>query len=162
MFIIASNYLFPNDRSIDTEFFVFQLRIRVKCCFGILVQRWSILHAPMPCGFSIKKIIAISNALAKLHNFCINKRDGTPDSILAVDAEHLMHNEGGSLELVSRDTHDVPVPEGVMDYGNHFQHVPRAHRRMMTNNNSEDNLPRKEIHDKVASSHYCCPNRVTK
>jgi hypothetical protein len=63
----------------------------------------------MPCGFSIKKIIALVNALAKLHNFCINKQDGTPDSILAVDTEHLMHNEGGSIEMVSNDTHDVLV-----------------------------------------------------
>jgi hypothetical protein len=107
-------------------------------------------------------MIALVNALAKLHNFCINEQDGTPDSILAVDAEHLMHNEGGSIEMVSNDTHDVPVPEGIMDCGHHFQDVPRTHWRVMTNNNTDEYLPRKEMHDKVASSHYCRPNRVTK
>jgi hypothetical protein len=128
MFIIASNYLSPNNQSIHIEFSVCQLRIQVEYCFGILIQRWSILHAPMPCGFLIKKIIALVNALAKLHNFCINEQDGTPDSFLAIDAEHLMHNEGGSLELVTTDTHNVPVPQGIMDCGHHFQDVPRAHR----------------------------------
>jgi hypothetical protein len=61
----------------------------------------------MTCGFSIKIIIALVNALAKLHNSCINEGDGTPDSILAIDQEHLMHNEGGSIKMVSNDTHNV-------------------------------------------------------
>jgi hypothetical protein len=95
----------------------------------------------MPCGFSIKKIIAFVNVLVKLHNFCINEQDGTPDSILAVDAEHLIHSEGGSLKMVSRETHDVPVPEGIIDCGHHCQDVPCAHWRMMTNNNTDDDLP---------------------
>jgi hypothetical protein len=64
--------------------------------------------------------------------------------------------------MVSNDMQDVPVPEGIMDCGHHFQDVPCAHRRVMTNNNTDEDLPRKEMHDKVASSHYCCPKRVTK
>jgi hypothetical protein len=95
----------------------------------------------MPCGFSIKKIIALVNALAELYNFCINKQDGTPDSILAVDAEHLMHNESGSIKMVSNDTNDVPVPEGIMDCGHHFQDVQHAHWRVMPNNNTDKDLP---------------------
>jgi hypothetical protein len=63
----------------------------------------------MPCNFSIKKIIALVNALAKLHNFCIKERDGTPDSILAVDHEYLMSNEGGYIGMVSNDMHNVTV-----------------------------------------------------
>ena len=35
----------------------------------------------MPNGVKIKKTIALVNALAKLHNFCIDKNDGnTPTS----------------------------------------------------------------------------------
>ncbi len=90
-------------------FFFFQLRIWSECCFGILVQQQSILHAPMPCGLSIKKIFALVNALAKLHNSCINERDGTPDSILAIDQEHLMHNKGGSIKMLSNGVHNVQV-----------------------------------------------------
>jgi hypothetical protein len=97
----------------------------------------------MPCGFSIKKIIALVNALAKLHNFCINKQDGIPDSILAIDQEHLMHNGGGNIKMVSNDTHNVPVPDGIMDCGHHFQDVPCAHWRVLNNNNTDEELPQK-------------------
>ena len=58
------------------NFYHSQLRIRVECCFGMLVQRWGILRMRMPHGLSIKKIIAMINALAKLHNFCIGEIDG--------------------------------------------------------------------------------------
>ena len=57
------------------NFYHSQLRIRVECCFGMLVQRWGILRMRMPHGLSIKKIIAMINALAKLHNFCIGEID---------------------------------------------------------------------------------------
>jgi hypothetical protein len=94
----------------------------------------------MPCNYSIKKIIALVDALAKFHNFCINERDGTPDSIPAVDHEHLMSNEGGYIGMVSNETHDVLVPEGIMDCGHHFQEIPRAYRRAWINDNPEEQL----------------------
>jgi hypothetical protein len=105
-----------------------QLRIRVECCFGMLVQRWSMLHAPMPCNFSIPKIFGLVNALAKLHNFCINEQEGVPDSLLNVDKEYMMSNEGGYIGMVSDDTHDIPVPKGIMNCGHHFQDVPHAYQ----------------------------------
>ena len=57
----------------SSNFYHSQLRIRVECCFGMLVQRWGILRMRMRHGLSIKKIIAMINALAKLHNFCIGE-----------------------------------------------------------------------------------------
>ncbi len=108
------------------------------------------------------KIIVLVNALAKLHNICINKQGRTPDSILAIDADHLIHNEGGSIKMVSNDTHDVPVPEGIIDCGHHFQDIPCAHQRVVANNDTDEDLPQKEMHNKVASSNYCRPNGVTK
>ena len=95
------------------------------------------------CNFSIKKIIALVNALTKLHNFCIKEQDGTPDSILVVDHEYLMCNEGGYIGMVSNDTHDVPVLEGIMDFGYHFQVVTCAHWRGLNNNNTDEELPKK-------------------
>ncbi len=58
------------------NFYHWQLRIRLECCFGMLVQRWGILRMQMPHGLSIKKIKALINVLAKLHNFCIGETDG--------------------------------------------------------------------------------------
>lgn len=57
------------------NFYHSQLRIRVECAFGMLVQKWGILRMAMPRNLSIKKIIAMVNALAKLHNFCIDEHD---------------------------------------------------------------------------------------
>jgi hypothetical protein len=110
----------------------------------MLVQQWSILRALMPPNFSIKKIIALVNALAKPHNFCINERDGTPDSILAIDHECLMHNEGGYIGMVSNDMHNFLVPEGIIYCNHHFQDVPHAYWRAWNNDNPEEQLPRKK------------------
>ena len=52
-----------------------QLRIRVECAFRILVQKWAILRTAMPRGIALKKVIALVNALMKLHNFCIEQTD---------------------------------------------------------------------------------------
>ena len=51
------------------NFYHSQLRIRIECAFGMLVQRWGILRMAMPMGITVKKTIALVNCLAKLHNF---------------------------------------------------------------------------------------------
>jgi hypothetical protein len=119
------------------------------------------LRAPMPCNFTIPKIIALVNALAKLHNFCINEKEGNADILLNVDKEYMMTNEGGYIEMES-DTHNIPVPAGIMDCGHHFQDVPHAYRRSWNNRNPDAELPRKVMHDKVVTLHACRPNRITK
>ncbi len=138
---------------------ILQLQIRVECCFGMLVQRWSMLCAPMPCNFSIPKIIALINGLAKHQNFCINEKEGDADSLLNIDEEYMMTN-GRFIEMVSDDTHDIPIPSGIMDCGHHFQDVPRAYRRLWNNssNNPDAELPRKKMQDKVVNLHACRPN----
>ncbi len=117
----------------------------------------------MPCNFSIPKIIVLVNALAKLHNFCINEKEGNADILLNVDEEYIMTNEDGYIEMVSDGTHDILVPAGLMDCGNHFQDVPRAYRRSCNNSsNPNAELPRKVMHDKIVNLHACHPNRITK
>lgn len=41
----------------------------------MLVHRWLILRSPLPQRFTVKKVIALVNVLAKLQNFCINELD---------------------------------------------------------------------------------------
>ena len=66
----------PNRAAEDSyNFYHSQLRIRVECAFGMLVQRWGILRMPMPRNLSIVKTVAIVNSLARLHNFCIGEVD---------------------------------------------------------------------------------------
>ena len=82
------------------NFYHSQLRIRIECAFGMLVQRWGILRMAMPMGFTIKKTIALVNCLAKLHNFCIDEVDGSSgvfsvDQPLAEDAANIASNVAG-------------------------------------------------------------------
>jgi hypothetical protein len=41
----------------------------------MLVQQWAILQTPMQQGLSIRKTIALVNALATLYNCCIDKNE---------------------------------------------------------------------------------------
>ncbi len=61
----------------DYNFYHPQLCIRVECTFGMFIKRWGILRAALPSGITIKKTVAMVNALAKLHNFCIDCVDRT-------------------------------------------------------------------------------------
>jgi hypothetical protein len=60
----------------DFNYFHSQLRISIECAFGMLVHRWAILRKPMPMGISLSKVTALSVALCKLHNFCIDHEGG--------------------------------------------------------------------------------------
>ena len=46
------------------NFFHSQLRIRVECCFGILVQHWGILQTALHHSISISRIVGLVNCLA--------------------------------------------------------------------------------------------------
>ena len=67
---------FPNVSSGSKDDYIFfhsQVRIRVKCAFGILVSRWGILRSAIPCNITIVRTIALVSCLARLHNFCIDE-----------------------------------------------------------------------------------------
>jgi hypothetical protein len=56
----------------NCNFFASQLRIRMEMAFGLLVKKWGILARPLT--IKLKNIKRMVVAIAKLHNFCINKR----------------------------------------------------------------------------------------
>ena len=60
----------------------------------MLVQKWGILQIVMPRNLSIKKIITMVNALAKLHNFCTDESD-IPVEALARDMNNIVNNRYG-------------------------------------------------------------------
>ncbi len=109
-----------------------------------------------------QKIIALVNALAKLHNFCIIEQDCVLDIVFSTDHDHLISNKGGYIRMVSNGMHNIPVPEGIMDCGYHFEDVPHAYWRAWNYSHSEGQLPQKIMHNKVVSMHYCCPNMIIK
>eukprot|EP00804_Cyclotella_cryptica_P003177 CCRYP_013780-RA/>CCRYP_013780-RA protein AED:0.21 eAED:0.16 QI:0/0/0/1/1/1/2/0/414 len=133
------------------NFYHSQLRIRVECAFGMLVQKWGILRMAMPRNLSIKKIIAMVNALAKLHNFCIDEHD-IPERALAGDMNNIVNHDQGYVEMSSCGDESYDVPMDLMDAGHHFNDVPRFIRRQ---NSIEDGLlPRMVIHDFIANGHW--------
>ena len=59
----------------DYNFFHSHLRIRVECCFVMLVQRWGLLRMALHSSISLPRIVGLVNCLARLHNFCISETD---------------------------------------------------------------------------------------
>jgi hypothetical protein len=134
-----------------------QLRIRIECAFGMMVQRWGILRMAMPKGLSISRIIALVNCLAKLHNFCIDEVDGSLLQSLNIDNAHMMNNEDGYVPMESSREHGVFLPRALMSAGHHFQDISRNERRQRERCNPEGTLPRKHLLQQVIDSHLKRP-----
>lgn len=138
---------FPNTSSGPPDWYNFyhsQLRIRVECCFGILVQRWGILRSAIPRGVSLTKTIRLVIALAKLHNFCIDQSDAirpTTDK----DELHIRLNEHGFVQLdhiIHADgNRREPIPAQLLGGGDVVDY-PGSIRR---NRNGDTNLPRTRL-----------------
>lgn len=80
------------------NFYQSQLRIRVECCFGMLVHRWAILRKPLPVGLTISKSTALVFCLCKLHNFCIDRQDSEVLPSTAQDTANVATHGGIPLE----------------------------------------------------------------
>jgi len=105
-------------------------------------------------GITIQKTVALVNALAKLHNYCIDCKDGT-DTVCEPTAEDLANittSEGGYVSMVRVDACDVELPVPLMDAGHHFDTIPRSHRR-----SADRQLPRTLLLNKVVASDMTRP-----
>jgi hypothetical protein len=136
---------FPNVSSgskDDYNFYHSQLPIRVECAFGMLVHCWGILRSAIPLGITIQKTVALVNALAKLHNYCIDCTDGT-DTACEPTTEYLSNittSEVGYVVMESVEGYDVESPLQLMDAGHHFHDIP-VNQRQVQRNASDDVLP---------------------
>lgn len=146
------------------NFFHSQLRIRIECAFGMLVQRWGILRMAMPMGISVKKTIALVNCLAKLHNFCIDEVDSATDSLRADNCNIESSDSGFVPMIANQDIADVlgvevATPDGLIGGGHHFHDLPRAARRDRSaiSVRSAIELPRERLCLHVQSKHMVRP-----
>jgi hypothetical protein len=143
----------------DYNFFHSQLRIRVECSFGMLVHRWGILRSAIPLGITIQKTVALVNALAKLHNYCIDRKDGT-DTVCeptTEDLSNIMVSEGGYVSMETVDSCDVELPVQLMDAGHHFDDIPESQRRGDKQQSTNIILPRTLLLHKVVESDMTRP-----
>jgi hypothetical protein len=79
------------------------------------------------------------NALAKLHNYCIDASEpDAPPVESPTDLMVMMSNSGGYFPI--ERSRGVPLaPRGLVDGGNHFGDVPRDARRRWTAELAETN-----------------------
>ena len=137
------------------NFFHSQLRIRVECAFGMLVEHWGILRMAMPSNITIDKTTALVNALARIHNFCIDEVDkGGPTWH---DEEYLLpHDENNIINSVN----GYVLPVG---FGHHG--INQNFHRFTEPGDGDGPLPREIMHDLVVESHCVRPrsniNRMT-
>ena len=95
------------------NFFQSQLRMSIECTFGMLVNRFGILHAPLP--FSLRSNIASVQSLMHVHNHIFDKERedgcsiGRPENVV-----------DGRIEAI---TDDDGVSRWFMDSGHHFNDV---------------------------------------
>ena len=127
-------------------------------CFW--TTRSSFLRAPMPLNTSIKKIVAMVNALVKLHNFCIDIQEENEVLIdsSAEDLHNVMDSAEGFVTLDEVDGVDTPLPLQLLDGGNHFNDVPQTIRRRSDCKKLSSALPHTELLMKVMNSNMDHPS----
>jgi hypothetical protein len=129
----------------------------------MLTHRWAILRSAIPRGISLKKTVALVIVLAKLHNYCIDEKDADVPAISAVDELRTEMQGGIPLETTPTPSGRVLLPRQLIDGGNHFDDMDRAHRRSRTRQYqsqaeaSHQQLPRDRLHDLVAEANLCRP-----
>ena len=150
------------------NFYHSQLRIRIECAFGMLTHRWAILRSAIPVNVTVHKTVALVLALAKLHNYCIDEKEGRCDDAYGNAVDEWRNEESGAVPLVetrhtqytdedSSSTGTV-TPRQLLDGGNHFDDIGvngRYNRQRRYNYLSRTTgrpLPRERLHSHVADT----------
>jgi len=153
---VNTNYMATPFKSVragtkdDYNFYHSQLRIKVECSFGMLVNRVGILRKAIPASIGIQKTVALVMSLCRLHNYCINEREASLPA-LAMDNADICVN-GGFAEQQGA----TGLPDDLNHNGEHFADVPRTERRQATyrgrKNAVEGILPRDRLWTLVEDS----------
>lgn len=105
----------------------------------MLVARWGILRRALPAAMGLKKQIALTMCLCRLHNYCIterllNKQDISQDIVpsLAVDAVEISAYGGIRMEKNNEGWNDFS-PNELLGSGHHFEDLARSQYRRRTN-----------------------------
>jgi hypothetical protein len=126
-----------------------QLRIRIECAFGMLVNRWGLLRKALPSAIGIKKSCALVLCLCRLHNFCINERlrNKTSGSVilsaLASDAMEILGGGGIPLETTANNE---ASPEQLLHGGHHHDDTSKQLRQQFRRAlGAREQLPREKM-----------------
>ena len=155
----------PNRAAEDNyNFYHSQLRIRVECAFGILVQRWGLLRMAIPRNIGVARVVGLVNALAKLHNFCIGESNVLERIPRMYDRDrlHIMNADGGYISF-GRDNgqQDTLVPTALMHAGEHFDDIAASDLRSRQRRSAVNELPRDVLFQMIADGHWQRPTSVS-
>ena len=139
----------------DFNFYQSQLRIKIECAFGQLVHRWGMLRKPIPYGISVQKTTSLVYCLCKLHNYCIDEKDGAVAPATATDTLEIAAD--GGVALVGQSQ----TPEQLLNGGNHFDDILRRDRvQYQRQSNLEAVSPRDLLHEVVVKKDLGWPSPV--
>ena len=144
------------------NFYHSQLRIRVECAFGILVQRWGLLRVAMPRNISVQKIVGLVMALAKLHNFCIGESNIVTrvPQMWERDRMNIMNTDSGYVGLGSDNPQQTTlVPTELMHLGEHFNDIPQNVLRAQRRQSVVGELQRTTLFNMIVDGHWQRPTR---
>ena len=102
-----------------------QVRIKIECAFGMLVNRWGMLRRALPATMGLRKTNALLMCLCRLHNFCIDKSGGADMIALAADTLAIRSN-GGFFTVATESNPNSP--EELLHGGEHNDDTEKAVR----------------------------------
>ena len=152
---------FPGQVTSDKDnynFFLSQLRITIERAFGILIHRWGILRRPLGCP--VRKVGALTMALMRLHNFCIDNNGKNVPRTTTRDAARIQERarrrvRGGVGEVVELDRYGRPVQ--LLGHGHHFTDLPGGRRPEVAT--EDESTPMDLMVEKVTASGLRRPPR---
>ena len=127
--VMTSPWKAVSRRKKDTfNFYHSQIRINIECAFGMLVNRWGVLRAPIPMHVNLAWTTSMVLSLCCLHNYLINTQ--SENTILKPTYSNLLDVvcNGGNLvmDLFSSEENenfDNNLVEEFLDASNHFDDV---------------------------------------
>ena len=108
------------------NFYQSQVRINIECSFGMLVNKFLMLHKPFSSTINISKVIVVVRCLCILHNFCIGvKETKQPIDISPLDRWEFVN--AGFLTSTFYENHSDSnrCENKLLHGGEHHDNVPK-------------------------------------
>lgn len=129
------------------NFYHSQVRSTIEGALGSLVHRWGCLRKPFPL-FSLKKATRLVLALCKLHNYCIDCKEGEADDGYKYDNLNIRMEGGMTLKKEERVDQLLDGGEFVEE-----QHKEERQKRRLKNLSIQD-LPIWKMLEHIESKGY--------
>lgn len=143
--LLISNYQLPP--------ILQKLRNTIERAFGLLMGRWGVLRRALSKKFGLKRIISLTIACCKMHNYCVD--------LHGENTAVPRHSNRDNLQIVldgGFSENDV-LPQ-LLDGGEHFDDAPRnlrrSVRRILNPNNAM--LPREKLRAIIQSKGLLRPD----